>query len=124
MFRGVVSDASCMSFFDLDTNFERRSLSEFPLDKAAPSSYQSLPSFDFGTHLETLALFLAQTWKDDHPDAVADSEDDVNQCILAVTKELAIAAQAVGGPVGLEILTGGGSAAARAVCKQVLSAGH
>jgi hypothetical protein len=40
---------------------------------------------------------------------------------LAVTTELAIAAKAVGGPIGLEILTGGGSAAARAVCKQVLS---
>lgn len=110
-----------MSFFDLNTNFERRSLSRFDLNNAEPSPCKAPSSFDFSTHLETLALFLAQAWKDDHPHAIAESEEDVNQCILAVTNELAIAAKAVGGPVGLEILTGGGSAAARAVCKQVLS---
>ncbi|MBW4691715.1 MAG: hypothetical protein KME27_08080 [Lyngbya sp. HA4199-MV5] len=110
-----------MSFFDLNTNFENRSLSEFNSSNAEQLSCKAIPSFDFSPHLETLALFLAQAWKDDHPHASADLEDDVNQCILAVTTELAIAARAVGGPVGLEILTGGGSAAARAVCKRVLS---
>ncbi|MBW4470844.1 MAG: hypothetical protein KME45_10650 [Stenomitos rutilans HA7619-LM2] len=110
-----------MSFFNLNTNFEKRSLSGFNSGKAEPLPYEAVPSFDFSAHLETLALFLAQAWKDDHPHAVADFEEDVNQCILAVTTELAIAAKAVGGPVGLEILTGGGSAAARAVCKRVLS---
>lgn len=121
MFRDVVSDASGMSFFDLNANFERRSLSEFNAGSAEQLPCKALLSFDFGAHLEMLALFLAQAWKDDHPHAIADSEDDVNQCILAVTTELAIAAKAVGGPVGLEILTGGGSVAARAVCKRVLS---
>ncbi len=68
-----------------------------------------------------MAVFLAQTWKDEHPDASVDSDADLHDCIAAVTTELAIAAQAVGGPAGLAILTGGGSAAARAVCKKVLS---
>ena len=83
--------------------------------------HESAQALGFSVHLEKLALFLAQTWKDDHPEATAESDDDLNACILAVTVELAIAAKAVGGAAGLAILTGGGSAAARAVCRQVLS---
>ena len=85
------------------------------------SGREAAQSFDFNVHLEKLALFLAQAWKDDHPDVSAYSEEAMNDCVLAVTTELAIAAKAVGGPVSLSILAGGGSAAARAICRQVFS---
>ncbi|XGW00331.1 MAG: hypothetical protein ACAF41_15520 [Leptolyngbya sp. BL-A-14] len=110
-----------MSFSNSSTNAEEQAFSKLAAPKHELSPCEAEQPFNFSAHLEVLALFLAKTWKDDHPDATATSEDDLNQCILAVTTELAIAAKAVGGPVGLEILTGGGSAAARAVCKQVLS---
>jgi len=121
MFRGVVLGIGCMSFFNSSTDLSGRSFRE-----SSPAKAELLPceverAFDFSVHLEALALLLAKTWKDDHPDAVAESENDLHNCISAVTTELAIAAQAVGVPIGLEILTGGGSTAARAVCKQVLS---
>jgi len=86
----------------------------------APESLEGLQYSDFSFQLEKLALFLAQTWKDNHPEAQAESEADFNCCVMAVATELAIAAAAVGGPIALEILTGGGSAAACTVCKQVL----
>lgn len=110
-----------MSSLNSSANFEG-----YPFSELVPSSVETLSCqvgqpFDFSAHLEPLARFLAQAWKDDHPDVIAESEDDLKQCLWAVTAELAIAAKAVGGPVGLEILTGGGSAAAYAVCKQVLS---
>jgi hypothetical protein len=71
--------------------------------------------------LEKLALFLAETWKDEHEEAHSDPDVDLNDCITYVTVEMAEAATSVGGPVGLEILTGGGSMAACLVCRQVLS---
>ena len=82
---------------------------------------EPMQAFDFSTHLAKMALFLAEAWKDDHPDAVADSEDDLDDCILAVKTELAIAGNAVGGPAGVMILTGGASAAVCTACKQVLN---
>ncbi len=78
-------------------------------------------AFDFSTHLAKMALFLAEAWKDEHPDATADSEDDLDECILAVKTELAIAGHAVGGPAGVMILTGGGSSVICTACQQVLS---
>ncbi|NJN85509.1 MAG: hypothetical protein HC881_03330 [Leptolyngbyaceae cyanobacterium SL_7_1] len=81
---------------------------------------EMVQTFNLDGQLEELALWLAQTWKDDHPMATANSED-FNACILAVTTELAIAAKAVGGPVGLVILTGASSVAIRRSCWRVLS---
>lgn len=80
-----------------------------------------MQAFDFSTHLANMALFLAKAWKDEHPDAVADSEDDLDDCILAVKTELAIAGHAVGGPAGVMILTGGGSSVVCTACRQVLN---
>jgi hypothetical protein len=110
-----------MSFFNSSINLGRRSFNESSSAGAELLPYEVSQGFDFSVPLKELASLLAKTWKDEHPDAAAESEHDLNNCILAVTTELAIAAKAVGGPIGLEILTGGGSAAARAVCKQVLS---
>jgi hypothetical protein len=110
-----------MNFFNTNIDVNKRSLSEAKSVNAELLSCRTVQTLDFQIHLEKLALFLAQTWKDDHPNATAESEDDLRACLLAVTKELAIAAKAVGGPVGLEILTGGGSAAACAVCLHVLN---
>jgi len=110
-----------MSFFNSSTNLGRRSFRESNPASAELLPYEVERAFGFSVHLEAWAVLLAKTWKDDHPDAVAESENDLHNCISTVTAELAIAAQAVGGPIGLEILTGGGSTAARAVCKQVLS---
>lgn len=71
--------------------------------------------------LNILALFLAQTWQDHR--VTADIEPSVNfqACLLYVTTEMAQAAMAVGGPIELEILIGGGFAVAYTACKQVLS---
>lgn len=82
---------------------------------------QSMPSFDFSTHLEKMVLFLAQTWKDDHPDTSSDSDDDLNDCIMSVKIELAIAGSAVGGPAGVMLLTGGSSTLISNICRDVLS---
>lgn len=109
-----------MSFFNADINFEEPLSVELTRGNADYAPREASQAFNFGTHLEQLALLLAQTWKDEHPGATVNSEDDLNDCILSVTTELAIAAKAVGGPVALAILTGGGSAAARAVCERVL----
>ena len=114
-----------MNFFNANIDVDGRSFSESRSAGTELLSSEAKQALDFNVHLEKLALFLAQTWKDDHPNATAESEADLSDCILAVTTELAIAAKAVGGPVGLEILSGGGSAAARAVCQQVLNShGH
>ena len=109
-----------MNFLNVNINLNGRLFHKSMPANADRITRETAQNLDFKVHLEKLALFLAQTWKDDHPNATAASEDDLRDCILAVTTELAIAAKAVGGPVGLEILTGGGSAAARAVCQQVL----
>lgn len=80
-----------------------------------------IPSFDFSTHLEKMVLFLAQTWRDDNPDASSDSDADLNDCIMSVKTELAIAGSVVGGPAGVMILTGGNSAMISNICRGVLS---
>ena len=110
-----------MNFFNANIDVDGRSFNESRSANTDLLACEATQAPDFTIQLEKLALFLAQTWKDDHPNVTAASEDDLKDCILAVTVELAIAAKAVGGPVGLEILTGGGSAAARAVCRQVLN---
>lgn len=104
------------------------SLSEDPLQVTRnPTGFDvasaTRPSVvDFKKEIEKVALFVAQSWKDDHPNAQLNSDLDLSNCIAYVTVEMAGAASVVGGPVGLEILTGGGSEAACVVCKQVLSA--
>jgi hypothetical protein len=75
---------------------------------------------NFEQTFEELALFVAQAWKDDHPDADS-TEANFENCVAHVTHEMDVAAIAVGGITGLEILTGGGSEAACTVCKQILS---
>jgi hypothetical protein len=77
--------------------------------RALPLNYQ----------LEQIALFLAEAWKDEHFDPDSDPKADFTECVAYVTAEMAIAATLVGGSVGLEILTGGGSIAARRVCQRL-----
>jgi hypothetical protein len=77
--------------------------------------------------LEELALFVAQAWQDHHaaslPNGVQpDSTADFQACVSYVTAEMAQAGAAVGGPAGLEILTGGGSTAACIACRSILTA--
>ncbi len=77
-------------------------------------------TIDFAKEFEKLALFVAQAWLDEHPNANLHSQTDFQDCVQYVTAELAKAGSAVGGPAGLELLTGGGSEAACKVCKSVL----
>jgi hypothetical protein len=73
--------------------------------------------------LRKMALFLAETWKQDHPDASSESKEDVDACVLYITVELSKAARAVGGVAGVTVLSGGGSEAAQFACQRVLSQG-
>ncbi|UBF25714.1 hypothetical protein K9N68_29850 [Kovacikia minuta CCNUW1] len=91
------------------------------LREQAPRADEEIPSVDFDPILENLAFFVAEAWKDDHPDTHLQSTADFNCCVEYVTAEMAKAGAAVGGPAGLEILTGGGSIAACKVCRRVLS---
>jgi hypothetical protein len=83
-------------------------------------SRQELREFDLDNQLAKLALPLAQAWKDNHPEAQPGSETDLDDCVLAVAIEMAIAGEAVGGPVGAVIAAGGGVAAAGVACRRVL----
>jgi hypothetical protein len=65
---------------------------------------------------EKLALIFVQAWKEDHPDAHLDSQEDVEACVQYVTTEMAIAGKAVGGVTGLALLSGAASKAARSAC--------
>ncbi|MBE9125864.1 MULTISPECIES: hypothetical protein [unclassified Coleofasciculus] len=76
--------------------------------------------FDLENKLAELAVPLAQAWKDNHPDAQPASEADLDTCILAVAIEIAIAGEAVGGPIGVLIADGGNVAAASIACRRVL----
>lgn len=91
--------------------------------KAKPSFEHDLglKSPSINQELEKMALFVAETWRDDHPTAHISSAPDFQACVLYVTIEMVKAGTAVGGPAGLEILSGGGSAAACTACRQVLS---
>lgn len=82
----------------------------------------SLASPQLRQVLRSMALFLAEAWKFDHPEATLKSEEDLDACILYVTAEMAKAAKAVGGVAGVAVLSGEGSEAARFACRQVLSA--
>lgn len=83
-------------------------------------SREELREFDLNNQLAKLALPLAQAWKDNHPNAQPASEDDLDDCILAVAIEMAVAGEAVGGPMGALIAAGGGVAAAGVACRRVL----
>jgi hypothetical protein len=76
---------------------------------------------DIDRELAKLALFIAETWRDEHPDASATSLSDFKECVAYVTAEMVTAGSAVGGPIGLEITTGGGSKAACKVCEEILA---
>lgn len=78
------------------------------------------PELNLDQELEKLAMFIAETWSDDHPNAHLNSGADFQKCVDYVTAEMVKAGAAVGGPAGLEILTGSGSKAARCVCRRVL----
>jgi hypothetical protein len=91
--------------------------------KPSHSNYvtrEELREFDLNNQLVKLALPLAQAWRDNHPDAQPGSEADLDECVLAVAIEMAIAGEAVGGPMGALIAAGGGVAAASVACRRVL----
>jgi hypothetical protein len=88
-----------------------------------PRKAGGLPTVDIHQELEKLALILAQTWRDEHAEANPNSEETFENCVAYITAEMAKAGAAVGGPAGLAILTGGGSAAARIVCKRLFWTG-
>ena len=79
---------------------------------------------NIGQTIEALAFFVAQAWQDAYSTDRPHSGGDFNHCVLCVTTELAKAGAAVGGPTGLEILTGGGSKAAYIVCRRILTEPH
>jgi hypothetical protein len=83
-------------------------------------SREELREFDLNNQLTKLALPLAQVWRDNHPDAQPGSEDCLDECVLAVAIEMAIAGEAVGGPMGALIAAGGGITAASVACRRVL----
>lgn len=83
-------------------------------------SREEVRRFDLENKLAELAVPLAQAWKDNHPDAQPGSEADLDDCILAVAIEMAIAGEAVGGPIGALIADGGGVTAASVACRRVL----
>ncbi|NES23110.1 MAG: hypothetical protein F6K41_30375, partial [Symploca sp. SIO3E6] len=63
-------------------------------------SSEELRKFNLDNQLIQLGLLLARTWKDNHPEAQAGSETDIDECILAVAIEMTIAGEAVGGSMG------------------------
>lgn len=104
--------------------FEQRLKSpELPNSESStePKFNPNRQNLEISQRLEELALFVAQAWQDYHSTAHPDSLTDFQACTLYVTTEMAIAATSVGGPIGLEILVGGGSAAACVACRRVLS---
>ncbi|NJR60979.1 MAG: hypothetical protein HC769_20410 [Cyanobacteria bacterium CRU_2_1] len=94
---------------------------KLPYSNWVPSEDLQRQDIDLKRELERLSLIPAQAWKDEHPDACLESDIDFCNCVNYVTVEMAIAGAAVGGAIGLEILTGGGSEAARSTCRLVLS---
>ncbi|NET55034.1 MAG: hypothetical protein F6K47_02165 [Symploca sp. SIO2E6] len=83
-------------------------------------SDEELRKFDLDNQLIELGLLLAQTWRDNHPDAQAGSETDLDECTLAVAIEMTIAGEAVGGVMGALISEGAGVKAACVACRRVL----
>lgn len=87
---------------------------------SAPISREELREFDLSNQLAKLAVPLAQAWRDNHPEAQPASEEDLDDCVLAVAIEMAVAGEAVGGPMGALIAAGGGVSAASVACRRVL----
>ena len=87
--------------------------------KSDSVSREEIREFDLHNQLAKLALPLAQAWKDNHPNAQPGSEADLDECVLAVAIEMAVAGEAVGGPMGALIAAGGGIAAAGVACRRV-----
>ncbi len=83
-------------------------------------SREELQKFDLNNQLVKLAVPLAQAWRDNHPDAQPGSEADLDECVLAVAIEMAVAGEAVGGSIGTLIAAGGGVTAACVACRRVL----
>lgn len=104
-----------MSLFDS----EQRS-SHLKLTRSDSVSCEEVRGYDLHNQLAKLALPLAQAWKDNHPNAEPGSEVDLDECVLAVAIEMAVAGEAVGGPMGALIAAGGGIAAAGVACRRVL----
>jgi hypothetical protein len=101
-----------------------RNLGEAPmglklLHSSSPSTCST--SSNLKQALRRMALFLAQSWKVDHPDPKREGDQEVDACILQVTVEMAKAAKAVGGVAGIAVLSGEGSEAAKFACHCVLS---
>jgi hypothetical protein len=90
-----------------------------PANSAAVSR-EELREYDLSSQLAKLALPLAQAWRDNHPEAQPAAEEDLDDCVLAVAIEMAVAGEAVGGPMGALIAAGGGVAAASVACRRVL----
>ena len=104
-----------MSFF----NSEKKS-SQLKPNHPECLSREELREFDINNQLTKLALPLAQAWRENHPDAQPGSEDCLDECVLSVAIEMAIAGEAVGGPMGALIAAGGGVTAASVACRRVL----
>ena len=100
-------------------NSERKSSNLKPTNSDFVSR-EELQKFDLNNQLIKLALPLAQAWRDNHPNAQPGSEEDLDECVLAVAIEMAVAGEAVGGPMGALIAAGGGVAAASVACRRVL----
>lgn len=83
-------------------------------------SREEMREFDLHNQLAKLALPLAQAWRDNHPNAQPGSEADLDECVLAVAIEMAVAGEAVGGPMGALIAAGSGITAAGVACRRVL----
>lgn len=100
-------------------NSERKSSNLKPTNSDFVSR-EELQKFDLNNQLVKLAVPLAQAWRDNHPEAQPGSEEDLDECVLAVAIEMAVAGEAVGGPMGALIAAGGGVAAASVACRRVL----
>jgi hypothetical protein len=112
---GVFLGTSIMNYF----NAEKKSSSQKPKNTDSVSR-DEIREFDLNNQLAKLALPLAQAWRDNHPEAQPGSEADLDACVLAVAIEMAVAGEAVGGPMGALIAAGGGVAAASVACRRVL----
>jgi hypothetical protein len=112
---GVFLGTSIMGLF----NSEKQS-SELKPSNSNYVTREELREFDLNNQLAKLALPLAQAWRDNHLDAQPGSEEALDECVLAVAIEMAIAGEAVGGPMGALIAAGGGVAAASVACRRVL----
>lgn len=104
-----------MNFLPSQKNLTQQQ--EVVYDYVSPEEVQE---FDLHNQLVTLAVPLAQTWRENHPEAQPASEADLESCVLAVAIEMAVAGDAVGGPTGALIAAGGGISAAEVACRRVL----